>query len=302
MGQHLPSLSALRAFEAVARQLSFTRAAAELNLTQTAISHRIRELEGLLSLQLFTRKQNAVALTDAGRSYLDAIRPALTQIASATDSVSALSGNRLKITCLSAFAMKRLIPALVDFRRRNPEIALRISPTSVISSADLADFDVAIWHGLNDWPGCDATKILSEESFPVCTPQLLALGKGLASTADLSSYTVVRTVSPILTDEWPAWLQHTGSPTAEFRSEIYCESLYLSLSATLAGHGVGMGRTSLVEEDLAAGRLVEPFNIRLPSPSAYYVVNRFEKSGLPKIELFKAWILDHFGSRPSLLP
>lgn len=297
MGRHLPSLSALRAFEATARHLSFTRAAAELNLTQTAISHRIRELEGLLTVQLFTRKQNAIALTDTGRSYLEAILPALTQIASATESVSSETGQRLKITCLSAFAMKRLIPALVDFRRCNPEIALHISPTSVNARTELADFDVAIWHGLNDWPGCDATKILAEESFPVCTPQLLALSGGLASPGDLSSYTVVRTVSPILTDEWPAWLQHAGTVPAEFPSEVYCESLYLSLTATLAGLGIGMGRASLVEADLAAGRLVEPFDVRLASHSAYYVVNRSDKTGLPKIELFKAWILEYFGGR-----
>jgi LysR family glycine cleavage system transcriptional activator len=302
MGRHLPSLSALRAFEATARHLSFTRAATELNLTQTAISHRIKELEGLLSVQLFTRRQNAITLTDAGRSYLDAIRPALAQIASATDTVSSEGENRLNITCLSAFAVKCLIPAVVDFRRHHADIGLRISPTSVIGRANLADFDIAIWHGLNDWPGCDATKIRPEESFPVCSPQLLAAGKGLATPADLSSYTVVRTVSPIITDEWPAWLQHAGAAPAEFGSEIYCEGLYFSLSAALGGLGIGIGRTSLVEEDLAAGRLVEPFDVRMPSESAYYVLNRIDKSGLPKIEVFKAWLLDYFGSRPSLLP
>jgi LysR family glycine cleavage system transcriptional activator len=302
MGRHLPSLGALRAFEATARHLSFTRAATELNLTQTAISHRIKELEGLLSVQLFTRKQNAVTLTDSGRSYLDAIRPALAQIASATDGVSPESENRLNITCLSAFAVKCLIPALVDFQRRNADIALRITPTSVTERANLNNFDIAIWHGMNDWPGCDATQICRDEVFPVCTPELLAAGKGLATPADLSNYTVVRTVSTIITDEWPAWLQHAGAVPAEFGSEIYFESLYFSLSAVLCGLGIGIGRTSLVEEDLAAGRLVEPFGVRMPSDAAYYIVNQSEKSALPKVGRFKAWLLDYFGIHPALLP
>jgi LysR family glycine cleavage system transcriptional activator len=302
MGKYLPSLGALRAFEATARHLSFTRAATELNLTQTAISHRIKELEGLLSVELFTRKQNAVTLTDDGRSYLEAIRPALAQIASATDSVSSGSENRLNITCMSAFAVKCLIPALVDFRQRNADIALRITPALVTERATLNDFDIAIWHGVNDWPGCDVTQIRHEEIFPVCAPELLVAGKGLITPADLSNYTVVRTVSPIITDEWPVWLQHAGAAPAEFGSEIYCESLYFSLSAALGGLGIGIGRTSLVEKDLAAGRLVEPFDVRVPSDSAYYVVNRSEKSALPKIDRFKTWLLDYFGNRPPLLP
>lgn len=295
MATHLPSLSALRAFEATARHLSFTRAATELSLTQTAISHRIKELEGLLSVQLFARKQNAISLTEGGRAYVEAIRPALAQIAAATDSVSSMRENLLNITCLSAFAVKCLVPALVDFRRRHPDIGLRITPTAVTERANLHDFDVAIWHGLNDWPGFDAQQIRPEESFPVCTPALLATGTPLHTPADLSRYTVVRTVSPIITDEWPAWLQHAGASPAEFNSEIYCESLFFSITATLSGLGVGIGRTSLVEGEIAAGRLVEPFKLRLPSESCYYIVNRPEKSSSPKVQAFKTWLLDFFG-------
>jgi LysR family glycine cleavage system transcriptional activator len=296
MARHLPSLSALRAFEATARHLSFTRAAIELNLTQTAMSHRIKELEVLLSVQLFTRKQNTVALTDVGRAYLDAIRPALAQIAVATDGVSSQRENRLKISCLFAFALKRLVPALPDFRLRHPGIALRITPFTAPAQAEQQDFDVAIWHGPGDWPGFDVQRIASEEIFPVCTPALLAAGPRLETPDDLGRHTVVRTVSPIIVDEWPIWIKHAGAVPAEFGSEIWCDGLVLSLDAVMSGLGLGIGRTSLVSDDLASGRLVEPFKLRLTSDSAYHVVTRPDKSALSKVTKFKAWLLDRLGS------
>lgn len=294
MAQHLPSLSALRAFEATARHLSFTRAAIELNLTQTAVSHRIKELEGLLMVQLFTRKQNAISLTEEGRDYLGLVRPALAQIATATDSISSARENRINITCLSAFAVDCLMPALVDFNRRHPDIELRLTPSSPSARPNSRDFDVAIWHGPNDWPGLVAARISVEEVFPVCSPGLLAGGPPLATPEDLRHYGVVRTVSPIITDDWGAWLQHSGHASARFASEHYCESLYFSMSATRAGLGVGLARSTLVKNDIASGALVEPFAVRLPSDSAYYVVSRPEKSELPRVKAFTSWLLDYF--------
>ena len=295
MPRHLPSLSALRAFEATARHLSFTRAGIELNLTQTAISHRIKELEGLLSIQLFTRTQNGISLTDEGREYLDAVRPAITQIAVATDGVSSVRENRLNVTCLIAFAVNLLIPALGDFRARHPDIDLRINPTLPVERSQARDFDVAIWHGPAEWPGLVATRVAEEEVFPVCTPALLQGGVPLASPADLHHHPVIRNVSPIIEDEWPAWLQHAGHPRVQFGREIYCGGLFFSLRATQAGLGVGLGRSSLVRQDLASGRLVEPFGERLASGSAYYAVSPPERSAQHKVKAFTQWLLETFG-------
>lgn len=295
MGRHLPSLSALRAFEATARHLSFTRASVELNLTQTAISHRIKELEGLLMVQLFSRKQNAVSLTEEGRAYLESIRPALAQIASATDDISSMRDNRLNVTCLSAFAFTCLLPALPDFQRMHPGIALRLVPTAATGRLDIRDFDVAIWHGPDDWPGHESTRIAPEEIFPVCAPKLLQGGIRLATAADLQHFKVIRTVSPIITDDWPAWL-HAAKSTTEFGGEINCESLAFSMAATRAGVGVGIGLSALVKGDLACGRLVEPLGLRLPSESAYYIVSRPAKRELPRVRAFTQWLLERFGA------
>ncbi|NUZ04610.1 transcriptional regulator GcvA [Piscinibacter koreensis] len=296
MATHLPSLSALRAFEATSRHLSFTRAATELNLTQTAISHRIKELENTLAVQLFIRRQRGIALTDDGRAYLEAIRPALSQIAAATDSVASTRENRLKVACLSAFALRCLIPALVDFRRRHPDIGIRIAPIAAVERVNLHDVDLAIWYGPDERPELDLRRFGAEEIFPVCTPQLLKGAPPLVNPDDLTHYPVIRTVSPIIVDEWPVWLRDAGAKPASFADEVFCEGLYFSMGATLAGLGVGLGRTSLVAADLASGRLVEPFRVRSPAESSYYVVCRPEKSPLPKVAAFRAWLLERFSA------
>jgi LysR family glycine cleavage system transcriptional activator len=275
--------------------MSFTRAAVELHLTQTAISHRIKELEMLLGVILFNRQKGTITLTERGRIFLDGVRPALAQIAVATNNSSKHHENNLTITCQIAFAIQCLMPALSDFRKRHPEIELRINPTFVTYDNNPQEFDIAIWHGMNDWPKWDAQQILNEESFPVCSPQLLSGKREILSPVELINYTIVRTVSPLISDEWTAWLQLAGVTHLNFHHEISCSSLFLSTSATLNGLGIGMGRTSLSRQDIATGRLVEPFKIRLPSQSSYYILNQPEKSELSKVKKFKAWLLDYFG-------
>jgi LysR family glycine cleavage system transcriptional activator len=296
MPRALPPLAALLAFEATARHQSFTRAATELKLTQTAISHRIKELESLLSVQLFTRKQNATRLTDEGRTYLECIRPALAQIAAATESVSSVHDNRLTIACLSAFSAKCLTPALRDFRQKHPQFELRLTPLAPTDRLEQREFDVAIWHGADDWRDFDAERIADEEIFPVCVPALLASGPPLRTPEDLKHYPIVRTVSPIITDDWPVWLQQAGAEVDSFKSEIYCETLSFSMNAIVEGLGLGIGRSVLVRDDLASGRLVAPFDIRCSSHAGYQVLSRPERSGLPKVQLFKRWLLATFAA------
>jgi LysR family glycine cleavage system transcriptional activator len=296
MPRALPPLSALLAFEATARHQSFTRAANELKITQTAISHRIKELESLLSVQLFTRKQNATRVTDEGRTYLECIRPALAQIAAATESVTSVHDNRLTIACLFAFSAKCLTPALREFRQLHPHIELRLTPLAPTDRLEQREFDVAIWHGAEEWRDFDAERIAEEEIFPVCVPQLLESGPPLRSPADLKHYTIVRTVSPIITDDWTVWLQQAGAEVDSFASEIYCETVSFSINAIMEGLGVGIGRSVLVRDDLASGRLVAPFEFRCSSNSGYQVLSRPERSGLPKVQLFKRWLIGHFAA------
>jgi LysR family glycine cleavage system transcriptional activator len=292
MRKALPSIMSLRAFEAVARHQSFTRAAAELNLTQTAISHQIKNLEDLLRVPLFKRERNIIRLTDVGLKYLDTVRSAITQITTATDQV--LDGNRgnvLTVSCLTAFAVKCLIPELKDFRRRHPDILLRIGTVVSFDLLQHHDYDVAIRYGTGEWRGFVAHKIAEEEVFPVCSPRLLKNGPRLRAPKDLRLHTVIRTSSFALRDEWPMWLEAAGIPKLEFADEIACDLLFPSIQAAVDGLGVVMGRTAVVNSDIAAGNLVEPFSIRLPSAAGYHVVSPTERAELPMVAKFRDWVL-----------
>ena len=295
MRRVLPSLSSLRAFEAAARHRSFTRAAAELNLTQTAVSHQIKNLEDLLQVPLFTRERSAVRLTDVGHEYLESVRDVINQITAATDRVIDKNrGNVLTVACLTAFAVKCLIPHLGDFRRRHPDIVLRIGTVVSFDLLQHHDYDVAIRYGSGMWRGFVADKIAAEEVFPVCSPRLLRCGMKLKSPSDLRQHTVIRTSSFALRDEWPQWLELAGVPDLEFADEIACDLLFPSIQAAVDGIGVVMGRTAVVAADLANGTLIEPFDVRMPTNAGYHVTSPVERAEMPMVTAFREWVLYRF--------
>jgi LysR family transcriptional regulator, glycine cleavage system transcriptional activator len=292
MRNHLPSMMSLRAFEAAARHLSFTRAAIELNLTQTAISHQIKNLEDLLRVKLFVRNANIIALTEAGELYLRSVRSAIMEISAATDRATDQSDeNMLTVQCLGLFAVKRLLPHLHDFRAQHPAISLKLRTIQSFENNFHHDFDVAIWHGSGGWAGVTAEKLADEEVFPVCSPGLLADGPPLKAPQELERHTIIRTASTILRDEWPFWLETAKTNEMQFRAEITCDYMITSLQAAIDGLGVTLGRSGVVGPDLAAGRLVEPFSIRARSMFAYHVVWPARSSDLRKVQVFKNWLV-----------
>jgi LysR family glycine cleavage system transcriptional activator len=294
MRKNLPSTTALLAFEAAARHLSFTRAAIELNLTQTAISHQMKELEARLNVRLFKRIKNRLRLTDEGRDYLDLVKPALTQIAIATDRFASHSQRSpLRIACLSVFATKCLIPHLKEFRGRHNDIELRVTQVFALDNLNRHDFDAAIWYGAGDWQDYDVARLGKQQAFPVCSPKLLDIAP-LKTPQDLLHHTIIRTYSPIIADEWPAWLDHVGMQNAGFADELICDGTILSLEAAISGLGIFIGRTAMIQKDLATGRLMEPFNIRLMSNSHYHLVVPMRKLALEKVQKFRAWAMDTF--------
>jgi LysR family glycine cleavage system transcriptional activator len=291
-------MSSLRAFEATARHLSFTRAATELNLTQGAVSHQIRNLEEMLGLKLFTREGNIIRITDAGQEYLSSARIAITEMLVATDrAVDRQRGDILTIACLGTFSIKCLLPNLPDFVRQHPNIGLKVR--TLVPSVPMApsDYDVSIQYGAReDWPDLTALKIAHEELFPVCSPALLNGEPGLATLRDLAEHTIIRTSSPlILRDDWPLWLEKAGLGGITFAAEVTCDLLYPSYQAAIEGLGVAMGRSAVVAADIAAGRLVEPFRIRLPSALGYHLVMAEERARLAKVGIFCDWALEHLG-------
>ncbi|MGF7158844.1 LysR family glycine cleavage system transcriptional activator [Rhodoligotrophos appendicifer] len=301
MRTRLPSMMSLRAFEAAARHLSFTRAAVELNLTPTAISHQIKNLEETLGARLFVRNNNAIALTPGAETYLRSVRTAIVEIASATDRAADQNEeNLLTVQCLGTFAIKRLLPQLHDFRQRYPSIALRLRTIQLFENTLHHEFDVAIWHGAGEWAGVTADKLGTEDVFPVCSPRVLANGPKLNKPADLAGHTIIRTASMILRDEWPFWLEAAGAPDLQFSSEIACDYLITSLHAAIDGLGIILGRSGVVGPDLASGRLVEPFSVRAQSAFGYHLVTPAHSNKSRKVELFREWLLERLEVTPAL--
>lgn len=297
--RRLPSLSTLIAFEAAARHLSFTRAATELNLSQGAISQRIKALEELLGQRLFIRDGSTLRVSEAGTEYLTAVRHLIRDIRGATErAVNRQRGDVLTIGALATFALKCLLPNLGDFRRRYPDIELRIRTPVPFENSPLDDYDLSFQYGSAPrWPQMIAMKLGDEELFPVCSPALLQADPGLTMLTDLSHHSVIRTSSPlVLDDEWPLWLEQAGVPNLVFAGELNCNFLYSSYRAAIEGLGIAMGRTALVRSDVAQGRLVEPFSIRLRSLLGYHIVVAPDRIDLPKIKLFHGWALANLKS------
>ncbi|HEV2508439.1 LysR substrate-binding domain-containing protein [Bosea sp. (in: a-proteobacteria)] len=291
--RYLPSLAYLRAFEATARHLSFTRAGVELNLTQTAISHRIRSLEELTGTRLFDRDHGEVRLTAMGRDYLETVRGTLSALSQATSRmIDRQNANSLAIATHINFGLKYLIPILPDFRRLHPRVALRLITVPSFEPAQRRpDHDVAIRYGAGEWPGMANYPLGGEECFPVCAP---ALAGAIASLSDLPRQTIIRTPSALFGDDWPQWLEAVGARVTQFDDEIVCDFLYAAVEAASSGLGVAMGRSSVVGEDIARGRLVAPFAKRLPLASGYHLVIAEDAADRPAVRMFREWLVSRF--------
>lgn len=291
MNARLPSLNGLRAFEAAARHLSFTRAAAELNVTQTAVSHLIRRLEQQLGIRLFIRRNRALLLTAEAQAYLPAVRSAFDDLRRATEQLRRPEQGRvLTVTTLPSLAAKWLLPRLGDFQTRHPEIDLRLNASSQVMDLRREGIDVAVRYGHGVWPGHRADFLMTEDVFPVCSPKLLEAGPPLRKPADLARHTLLHVSS--YRENWRMWLTAAGLPTLQPAHEVTFDIVVLALQAAADGLGVALGRTRFVERDLAAGRLVKPFDIALPADAGFYFVTPIETAEQPKIRAFRDWLME----------
>jgi LysR family glycine cleavage system transcriptional activator len=296
MRPYLPSLQSLLAFEAAARHLSFTRAAQELELTQTAISHQIKTLEDRLGTKLFVRVRNALSLTPAAREYLVSVNDAISVLSLATERTRKNKTNTvLTVTCLPTYATTCLIPALPDFQDRHPDITVHLATSATFDEFERNTYDVAIRYGSGRWPSVRADLLHTEQFFPVCAPRLLDALQGRPPAEVLKALRQVRTYFySMYQDDWPKWLEAAGLPHAEFHGESVFHLQLTSLSAAVEGVGIAIGRTPLIDRDLARGQLVEPFDVRVSSSSSYYVTSPTSKSKQDKVRAFRDWALSYF--------
>jgi LysR family glycine cleavage system transcriptional activator len=289
MLRRLPPLNALRAFEAAARHESFTDAASELCVTQSAVSQRVKALEADLGLRLFNREPLGLRLTEVGRDYLDVVRDALDRIAVGTERVlQRQSSGGLTVSMSPNFASKWLVHRLTRFAEAYPDIDLRISAS--LHHVDFAreDVDIAIRHGDGREAGLHVTRLCTEVLRPVCSPRLMSGRKPLRTAADLARFTLLHTNDR---SDWGRWLEAAGVPDVDGSRGPILNQASIAIDAAVNGQGIALTRSALSAWDLNAGRLVCPFDVALQVDYAYWIVCPKATATLPKIAAFRDWLL-----------
>ncbi|WP_321800767.1 LysR substrate-binding domain-containing protein [Caballeronia sp. J97] len=248
---------ALRAFEAVARHSSFIRAAAELAVTQSAISHQIQKLEQHLGVLLFIRRTRSIELTPAGSAYYAKVRRALEWIADGTRQIrdAKTQKNPLKVSLLSSFATHWLAPRLAAFSADHPDISLHLMPSIELANVGSGTADVAIRYGTGGWPNVQSSFLMRERLSPVCSPEYLAAHGPFTNSIELSKGPLLMSYAPHHF-EWDAWCSHFGCDLTN-APRLMLHDYNIVLEAAAAGQGIAMGRHRLIERRLAARALVE---------------------------------------------
>ena len=297
MARRLPPLNALRAFEAAARHLSFTRAAGELHVTQAAISHQVKALEEHLGRKLFRRLNRALLLTDDGQAFLPSVSRAFALLNEATnDLLTREDLGPLTVSALPSFAARWLVPRLGRFHKIRPDIDLRIDPSAQLTDFSAGDVNVCIRYGRGKYPGLRSDWLMTEDIFPVCSPALLDGPRPIREPGDLEHHVLLHDDGH---GDWRTWLLAAGVELVNpMRGPIFTDSGML-IQAAMAGQGVALARGVLAADELAAGRLVRPFSLSLPTEYAYYLVCPEETADQPKIAAFREWLLSEAGSESS---
>ncbi len=271
--------------------MSFTNAASELNVTQTAISHQIRRLEQELGIRLFVRQNRALTLTPEAREYLPGVRAAFNDLRLATDRLQRRDNDHvLTVSTLASLAAKWLLPRLSAFQEAHPGIDVRITTSTALVDFRTGDVDAAIRYGRGQWPGLRADWLMADQLFPVCSPALLAGKKPLRQPEDLADHVLLHS-SAGNDDDWRLWLTAAGLPTNLSKQPgVSFDLVFMTVQAAIDGLGVAMGRTSYVEADIAKGRLVVPFDITLPADAGFYLVSPEARADAPKLSAFRDWL------------
>ena len=298
MARNLPPLNSLRAFEAAARHLSFTKAAEELHVTPAAISHQIKALEEQLGVALFRRLTRALRLTQAGQAALPPMRDGFDRLAEAVELLRAQEDSGAVTVSLDpSFAAKWLVPRLDRFRAAHPELDVRLDATDKLADFQRDNVDLAIRYGSGNYPGLEVERLLSEEIFPVCSPKLLESPVPLAEPGDLRHHTLIHLEwdsENVTAPNWRMWLLAAGIHDIDFTRGPVFSMTTLALQAAIEGQGVALASSFLVADDLAAERLVMPFDLSVCDPLdfAYHLVVPKRTTDLPKVVAFKTWLLD----------
>jgi DNA-binding transcriptional LysR family regulator len=295
MPQLLPPLNALRAFESAARHLSFTRAADELHVTQAAISHQVKALEERLGIKLFRRLPRRLLLTDEGQALLPDLRDAFNRVALAVERISARGATGLlTVSSMTTIVMTWLVPRLPRFQAAHPEIDVRLTTTQRLVDFAREDVDAAIRFGTGKWPGAKAERMFGEVLTPLAGRRLI---DKIRQPNDLRSLPLLRTTEE---DEWPIWFAAAGVKAIDgMRGPIF-DSTLIAVQAAIDGLGIVMGPPTLFADEIAAGRLFQPFPLAVGTGKSYWLVVPEHTADRPKVKAFRDWVFAEIAAAPPL--
>jgi len=289
----VPPLQTLRAFEAATRLESFTAAAGELGITQGAVSHHIKALESYIDRSLSLRLPRGAIPTPEARRIAKVIGQSLGNIAGVLRSAG--SDTTLTISALPGFAVKWLFPRLIEFDQQHPEIEVSISTSARLLDFTSSEADVAIRYGRGSYPGLAVERLLEEDMFPACSPQLLEGRHPLRCAQDLAHHVLLHDeIKEIdgIQPGWDSWFRATGDAKPSGITHRRFGQSNMVLQAAIAGMGVALARSPLAMGDLVAGRLVRPFGAAEPSGFAYFLVYPRGAMERKKVRVFRNWLHD----------
>ncbi len=291
--RRLPPLNALRAFEAAARHLNFSRAADELSVTPGAVSQQIQNLEDYVGAALFKRTPRGLLLTDSAQMALPALREAFDRLAEAAALLTAaVDGRRLTLTAAPSFAAKWLVPRLGNFEAKYPQVDVWLSADMDLVDFGTGDVDLAIRYGAGPYPGLEAVRLMSETVVPVISPELAAANP-INAPADLARHILLHDGSPDADDscpDWSMWLAARGVKGFDANRGPRFNQSSLVIEAAVSGRGVALAKRALAQDDLDAGRLIVPMPIATSVDFAYFVVHPKAKGRLPQVKAFVGWL------------
>lgn len=287
MQRRLPPFHALRTFEAAANCLSFTKAADELHITQSAVSQQIRQLESALGRTLFRRLPRKLLLTEDGQRLFEGVSAALKLLRDTMEDLEhSRSGVRLVMSVLPSFGSKWLVPRLHRFLRTHPHIRATVLPSDVLVDFDKEDVDVGLRWGEGYWPRVESRLIFRETLFPVCAPAILATAN-LEEPRDLLGLPLIGDVTH---DMWDLWFKANGVDVEPVRHSALYDDTSNLIQAAVDGQGIACTRSILVLDDLATGRLVRPFAQEVAGKYAYYLVYPRRLARDARVKAFAQWL------------
>ena len=287
--RQLPSLAALRAFEAAARHGSISRGAQELGVTHAAISRHVTKLEASLNAKLFERYKHQIQLTRRGAAYAAQLRRIFDELVSVTREQFDVEVNPsfIRIGVQSTFAIRFLIPRLARFKALHPDLTIQVESAHKPVDPRSSDVDVAIWMGHGDWSGLTATKLFEDEIFPVASPALLAQHR-VGSFDDLRHFNLLQ--NELRPDDWEAWLAAVGARDIDASRGLRLEYSALVYEGAVNALGIAMAQPLLVKDDIASKRLVPVFDKRVKTGRSFYAVHVEPSPHADAIARFVAWL------------